>query len=142
MNRKNLYTDNIEKILRGVVLCISFFLLAGQGCKAQMPYCPPECYPLDSGEVARIFEDSQSPLYDGQFKWVVDKVGQGFICLDTCTPGQYAVSEGVFHADKCIYKITNAAQADSIGTTTCIVLRRIPEETSAKPRCFSMAKPY
>ena len=130
------------KVFASVTLCLGFSLLAGQGGKAQMPYCPPECYPLNSAEVSRIFEDAQSPLYDGQFKWVVDKVGQGFICLDSCSPGQYGVSEGVFHADKCTYKITNTTQADSIGNTTCIVLRRIPEETSARPRCITMAKPY
>ncbi|OJW51584.1 MAG: hypothetical protein BGO67_05030 [Alphaproteobacteria bacterium 41-28] len=128
------------KVFASVTLYLGFSLLAGQGGKAQMPDCPPKCYPLDSGEVARIFENSQSPLYDGQFKWIVDKVGQGFICLDYCPSGEYEVSNGVFNGEKCTYKITNTAQADMIGRTTYIVLRRIPEEASSKPRCFRMGK--
>lgn len=116
------------RTLARVTLCLGLSFLGGKMTEAQLSKCPAECYPLNSVEAANIFENSQSPLFDGRFKWVPDKVGQGFICLDYCPDSELAVSQGTFKAGKCTYTITNTAPADMVGRTTEIVLRRIPAE--------------
>ena len=118
------------RLLKIILLCISFSVLEGQGAQAQMSNCPPLCYPLNSEEAAGFLQSSQSPLYDRLFKWVPERIGQGFTCLDYCPLGELEVSPGVFCDEKCTYTVTNTAEADMIGRVTHIVLRRIPAEAN------------
>jgi hypothetical protein len=124
------------KVFAILISCLGILFLKDQRAEAQLSRCPSECYPLNSVEAANILENSQSPLFDGLFKWIPDRVGQGFICLDYCPDSELAVSQGIFKAGKCTYTITNTAEADMVGRTTEIVLKRIPAEASSRVRCF------
>ncbi len=125
----------LMKVFSLVTLCAGFFFIRGQEAEAQLSHCPSKCYPLNSEEAANILQNAQSPLHDGQFKWSVDKVGLGFICLNYCADGELEVSPGVFKSGKCTYTITNTAEADMIGRTTEISLKRMPDENSTQPLC-------
>ncbi len=125
------------KFFPSLVLCLGFFFLKGQGAAAQISENIPTCYPLSGQEASNILARSQTPLYDGDMEWVIDYAGQGFICLDFCSPGEFQVSVGIFKNGKCTYTITNGAEADMVGRTTEIVLKPVPNETSSKAICLN-----
>ena len=120
-----------------LTLFLGFFFLGGQGTEAQTSENNATCYPLNSEQAANILARSQIPLYDGDVKWVIDYAGQGFLCLDYCSKGGFEVGVGVFKDEKCTYTITNGAEADMVGRTTEIVLKRVPSDRPSKGTCLN-----
>ncbi len=88
------------------------------------------CPTFTSEEVGDILSNTQFPIIEGDFEWVIDEFGYDFVCLDFCPVDDLQVGPGVYSYGKCTYTLKNTAQGDMVGTKSQIVLKPVPLKSS------------